>query len=183
MEVLKTRKAVTEVRIHLNRSEETLFMLTSDWHIDNPKCKRDILFEDLDEAVRRGAKIIVNGDVFCFMQGKYDPRRSKGEIRPEHNKADYINAVIDDTIKLLTPYKDHIIAIAYGNHETALLKNLEIDVLKEFTLKFNLINNTSIVVMPYNGWLVFTAHPSKDSMKGGLTYKVKYKHGYGGEIG
>lgn len=179
MEVLKTRKNVIEIIEKLNRSESIEFFLTGDWHFDNPKCQRDILFAHLDQAKAKGAKVIVNGDMFCFMQGKYDPRRSKSDIRPEHNKANYLDAVINDTVDLLEPYKDTIIAIADGNHETAILKNLETDVLERFVILFNERHKTSIVHAPYNGWLIFklmTGSKNRDC----LYFKVKYKHGYGG---
>lgn len=174
MEVIKTRKQVVEIHEMLNRSESVEFFLTGDWHIDNPKCKRDVLFEHLDLAKKRNAKIIINGDLFCMMQGKYDPRRSKSDIRPEHNKADYIDAVIRDTVEILKPYKDHIIAIADGNHETGILKNLETDVIERFCILFNERYKTKVVHAPYNGWFVFNL------FKAGLYFKVKYKHGYGG---
>jgi hypothetical protein len=60
------------------------FLLISDLHWDNPHCNRGLLTNHLKEAQRRNAGVIVNGDFFCLMQGKGDPRRSKEDIRPEH---------------------------------------------------------------------------------------------------
>jgi len=83
---------------------EIEFLLTSDWHFDNPKTNRKLLFEHLDEAVKRNAKIIINGDMLCLMQGKYDPRKAKNAIRPEHNGNDYLDLVINDTAQKMLPY-------------------------------------------------------------------------------
>ena len=94
-----------------------LFLLLSDLHWDNPKCERDLLKRHLKQARERGAAIVINGDFFCLMMGKYDPRRSKKDILPEHNKANYIDAVVEDAVKWWTPYADMILLIGYGNHE------------------------------------------------------------------
>jgi hypothetical protein len=51
--------------------------LLSDIHWDNPHCDRVALKKHLTLAKEEGAKVAINGDFFCLMQGKYDPRRSK----------------------------------------------------------------------------------------------------------
>jgi len=63
----------------------------SDVHWDNPKCDRETLVRHLDRFP--DAKIAINGDLFCYMQGRFDPRGSKKDILPEHNKANYLDAV------------------------------------------------------------------------------------------
>lgn len=70
------------------------FLLASDAHWDNPKCDRKKLKEDLDKAVEIGAKILLNGDTFCLMQGKYDKRASKSDVRPEHQVSNYLDAIV-----------------------------------------------------------------------------------------
>lgn len=159
------------------RGESVDFFLMSDPHIDNPKCKREVLFAHLDEAKRRGAKVIINGDLFCFMQGKYDPRRTKSDIRPEHNVNNYLDAVIDDTVDLLAPYKDIIVMVADGNHETAILKNMETNVLERFCVLFNERTGGNIVHAPYNGWISIALEYAENAA---LHFRIKYKHGYGG---
>ena len=102
-------------RVQITRSQK--FLLLSDLHWDNPKCDRSLLTRHLKQAQERGAKVIINGDFFCFMQGKYDPRRNKMDILPEHNKANYIDAVIEDAVNWFAPYAKDILLIGYGNHE------------------------------------------------------------------
>ncbi len=46
---------------------------------------------------------------------------------PEHNKANYIDAVIEDAVDYWSPYAHLLTVIGYGNHETAIIKNLETD--------------------------------------------------------
>jgi hypothetical protein len=107
-------------------------LLLSDVHWDNPKCDRKKLKKDLDYAMERDAIILINGDLFCLMQGKFDPRRSKSDIRAEHNSTTYLDDVVDDAIKWFMPYKDNIKLIGRGNHEQAILKTQETDVLVRF---------------------------------------------------
>ena len=70
-------------------------LLVSDVHWDNPKCDRKKLKRDFDEAVKRDALILSNGDFFCAMQGKYDRRSSKKDLRPEHQSNNYLDALVE----------------------------------------------------------------------------------------
>ena len=103
------------------------FLLLSDLHIDNPKCDRKLLIKVLNQAKEENAIIFIFGDLFCLMQGKGDPRRSKADIRPEHNKPNYIDAVVKDTADILKPFANNITLIADGNHETSIIKHNEVD--------------------------------------------------------
>ena len=111
-----------------NWSQE--FLLLSDVHWDNPHCKRDILHRLLVQAKERNAGIFVFGDLFCLMQGKYDPRASKDSIRPEHQCNDYLDAVIRTAVKDFQPYAANLELITPGNHETAILKRQETDMIQ-----------------------------------------------------
>lgn len=91
--------------------------MLSDIHWDNPHCDRETLKKHLDYCLKNEIPIMINGDFFCFMQGKYDPRRSKADIRPEHNKVNYIDAVIEDCVNWWKPYAHLLTVIGYGNHE------------------------------------------------------------------
>lgn len=151
-------------------------LLISDIHWDNPRCKRDLLKRHLDEAVEKGADILLNGDTFCLMQGAYDPRKSKSDIRPEHNKANYLDAVVNDAIEWFSPYAKNIKVVGYGNHETAILKRQETDVIDRFVFGLNSNNGTSVEVGGYGGWVVYTF----DRRNNKASYRIKYFHGSGG---
>lgn len=157
--------------------EDIKLLMTSDIHFDNPKCNRDLFFSHLNRAKKEGAKIFIIGDFFCMMQGKYDPRRSKKDIRPEHNKANYIDAVIDEAVDIMSPYADCIAFISEGNHETAILKAQETDVLARFVDKMNERNKTNIIKGGYRGWLILKKKIHKEKC---IPYKIYYNHGFGG---
>ena len=93
------------------------FLMISDVHFDNPKCKRNVLKRHLDYARENEMKVAINGDFFCLMQGKYDPRRSKKDILPAHNSYNYLDLVIEEAVDWWSPYADMITFIGYGNHE------------------------------------------------------------------
>lgn len=162
----------------LDIPKKSTFLLLSDLHWDNPKCDRELLKNHLDEAVRRKAYIVVNGDLFCLMQGKYDPRRSKKDILPEHNKANYLDAVVDDAIEWFAPYAQHLVLVGYGNHETAIIKNVETDPLQRFAYGLQTKYGSPVQVGGYGGVLHLRNALSKTGSR--QSFVIHYYHGYGG---
>lgn len=110
--------------------DEQWFLLQSDVHWDNPKCDRNKLKRHLDEAVKRNAPILDFGDFFCAMQGKYDRRASKKDIRPEHQNNQYLDSLVNTAAEYLEPYKELITVRGVGNHESAIHKNHESDLIE-----------------------------------------------------
>lgn len=169
-----------EVRIPYEAGTAKEFLLLSDLHFDNPYCVRQVLFDHLEEARKRGAKVLCFGDTFCFMQGKYDPRRNKSSIREEHNVANYIDAVIADTANIFEEYKDVFLMFSDGNHETSILKRLETDPTQRLCDLMN-SNGAQVFRGRYWGYVRF-----KFVHKGGGNIQTKnlfFHHGaWGGVI-
>jgi hypothetical protein len=166
------------VHILKNDFEPKKVLLISDIHWDNPHCNRDLLKKHLDQALEISADILFNGDTFCLMQGAYDPRKSKNDIRPEHNKTNYLDAVVNDAIDWFSPYAHLIKVVGYGNHETNILKRAETDVIDRFVFGLNSKNGTSVEVGGYGGWIVYQFQRGLNA--GMAAYKIKYMHGFGG---
>lgn len=155
-------------------------LLTSDWHFDNPKTNRKLLFRHLDQAKERGAYIIINGDTLCLMQGKYDPRGTKSSIRTEHNGDSYLDLVIEDTAQKLVPYAHLILQINEGNHESSVSKRSETNVLKRLVERINSLANTNIQLGTYLGLIVLNLSYRESATR---TLKIAYSHGnFGGII-
>ena len=154
-------------------------LMISDPHWDNPKCNRELLKRHLDDAVTRNAKIIINGDLFCLMQGWGDPRSNKSDIRPEHNNKNYLDSIIETAVEWFAPYAGHIALIGRGNHESSVQKRRETDILQRFTDMMNLIHRPEekIHIGGYGGWVrfMFDREKSKDVQ----SVKMKYFHGAG----
>lgn len=146
--------------------------LVYDAHWDHPKCKRDLLRRHLDKAVEQGCGILFGGDTFCLMQSKRDKRHSKGAVRQEHMQDDYFSCLLDDAISWFEPYRDHIIGVGYGNHETAIIKHAEIDLIKLFCRGLGIDR-----VGGYGGYLIINARTNNRQR---CRYTIKYYHGSGG---
>lgn len=174
--IRKVNSMTVQVDVILRKGEKTFTIFNApDAHWDNPKCDRELLTEHLNYAKSKEALIIMPGDTFCIMQGKYDPRRSKSDVRPEHNKVNYIDAVVNDAANYFAPYADNLI-LGNGNHETAILKNLETDILERFA---GLLNKNN-PVMGYHFWVVLAIYEEGSNDKQRETYKMYCNHGSGG---
>jgi hypothetical protein len=153
------------------------FLLISDLHWDNPHCDRGLLKNHLDEALRRNAAIILNGDTYCCMGGKYDRRADKSLIRPEHNTDRYFDAIVDTSVEWFAPYAKNILLIGYGNHETAIIKHGETDLLQRFASTLNYATGSAVEVGGYGGTIdIRVLH---DTIRG-VNFVVHYFHGHSG---
>jgi hypothetical protein len=136
-----------------------------------------LLKNHLDEAVKRNAAIILNGDTYCCMGGKYDRRADKSLIRPEHNTDRYFDAIVDTSVEWFAPYAKNILLIGYGNHETAIIKHGETDLLQRFASTLNYATGSAVQVGGYGGTIdIRVLH---DTIRG-VNFVVHYYHGAGG---
>lgn len=166
------------IRINLPRVGDTQrVLLQSDVHWDNPKCDRDLFTQHLEEAREHDAPIIDNGDFFCAMQGKYDKRSNKNDLRPEHQRADYLDSLISTAADTLAPYRDLLTVRGDGNHETAILKNHETSLNERLVERLKAKGDTPIVKGGYSGFVVFEV-----TVEGNVrfAFKLHYLHGHGG---
>ena len=151
--------------------------MLSDLHWDNPHCDRDMLKRHLDYCLEEDIPVMINGDMFCLMQGRGDNRRNKSDIRPEHNNAKYLDSIVETAVDWFMPYANIIKLVGYGNHETAIIKWQETDILQRFVDLLNYKAGSNIQTGGYGGWFVI-----KQLSGWGSSYstKVKYFHGSGG---
>jgi hypothetical protein len=164
----------TAFRVDIENGQEMLFI--SDVHFDAMKCDRELLTKHLDEARKRNAKVFVFGDWFDLMQGKYDPRGTYSDLRPEYKSITYLDDVIEDSAKYLTQYKDVLAFIGRGNHETNIEKRLHTSPLDRLAAIHNQ-NGGNVVIGGYSGWLLchITSAGSTKAMSA-----IHFHHGYGG---
>lgn len=110
------------ITVTLDSGDEPLkkiVYLLSDVHFDSVACDRGAVKRHLDKALNENALIIIGGDWFDAMQGKFDPRRNMDELRPEYRCEKYYDVVVEDSAEFLKPYAKNIIAVTQGNHELA----------------------------------------------------------------
>jgi UDP-2,3-diacylglucosamine pyrophosphatase LpxH len=162
--------------VHSLELKDYKLAIISDLHWDNPKCDRAKLKDHLDYCKTNKIPILINGDLFCLMQGRGDRRANKSDIRPEHNNAKYLDSVIETAVEWFSPYAHLFTVIGYGNHETSIIKYQETDVLQRFVDLLNYKNKTNVQVGGYGGWVSIKLNYSSVS----LVKHLKYFHGSGG---
>lgn len=172
--IVKHHKNVHELLF--NGANVKIAML-SDVHWDNPKCDWKYLKSHLDYCLQNDIKIMINGDMFCLMQGQGDRRKNKSDIRPEHNNSKYLDSIVETAVDFWSPYASLLTVIGYGNHETAIIKWQETDILQRFVDLLNYKNGTNVQTGGYGGWLIIRQMITSTQS---ITTKIKYFHGSGG---
>lgn len=152
------------------------FLLRTDVHFDNPKCRRDILTRHMDQAVERGAGVIDAGDFHCAMNGKYDKRQDKSGIRDEYKEGRYLDLLVKHAAEYHEPYAKHMIVQGRGNHEQAIKKNHETDLTERTVAIINDKHGGNVAAGGYRGWVRFKARYHTTSRSANL----HYVHGWGG---
>ena len=174
---LEVSRNVHVFDINLPRiGDEQWFLLQSDVHWDNPKCDRKKLKKHLDLAIQRNAPILDFGDFFCAMQGKYDRRSSKKDIRPEHQNNHYLDSLVSTAADYLKPYQKLITVRGTGNHESAIHKNHETDLTERLCERVR-ANGGIARRGGYSGYVRFQVSNGK---RHNNSLKLWYFHGSGG---
>lgn len=156
--------------------DEQSILLQSDVHFDNPHCNRDLWREHMERARELDAPVFDAGDFFCAMQGKYDPRSSKSDVRPEHARGDYLDALVRTAAEELEPYKDLLTLRAWGNHETAILKRHETDLTARLVERLK-VAGSGAECGQFSGWVrIFVTYQGTRRK----SFDLFYHHGYGG---
>jgi hypothetical protein len=159
-------------------------LLLSDPHFDSAQCNRQLFSRHLKQAIDKDAPIIICGDFFDAMQGKWDKRSSWSSIRPEHHGEDYLDRLVDTAAEYLKPYAKNIYLLSYGNHETSIIKRHQVDLIQRLAQELKRMGSP-VMVGTYSGAVQFRFHmtPRKAKTKiGGQqgTALMAYHHGYGG---
>lgn len=156
---------------------EQWMLLSSDRHHDSKSADRDLEIEHLEKAKERKAYVIDVGDIFDAMQGKFDPRRSYSDLRPEYKLDNYLDEIVVDAAKFYKPYADRFLVIGRGNHESAILKNNTVDLISNLVHRLNSEGGGRIQAGGYGGWVKFQFKIGGTQC---ISKNLKYFHGAGG---
>jgi len=155
-------------------------LLRSDAHHDHKHCDRGLEKKHLEAVVERDGLWCDFGDLFDACQGKFDPRRSYDNIRPEDLREDYFDRIVTHAAEFYAPYADRCLLLAMGNHETATLKHASTHLTSNLAYKLNHEalgdNGHRINVGAYGGWIRFMFKIQKTKVQ---TVRLKYFHGAG----
>lgn len=162
--------------------DEQYILLQSDVHWDNPHCDRALLKRHLDLALKRNAPVFDAGDFFCAMQGKYDPRSSKNDIRPEHQTSNYLDALVSTAADYFSPYRNILTLRGRGNHETSIGKRHETDLTERLAERLRAAGSPARAG-GYGGFVRIHCafnHSKKQSTGTTKSFVYHYYHGSGG---
>ena len=151
----------------------------SDIHYDSIKCRRDILKLHLDRAIEEKAGILIVGDLYDAMQGKYDPRNAKYELRPEYKTDRYLDDIVEDCAEFLRPYAQNIFMIADGNHETSIKNRYETDLIQRTIALMTTGTKNKILYGGYAGWVKFIFRKYRETKAQSSAVTINYHHGSG----
>lgn len=156
---------------------EQWVLLRSDAHHDNVYCNRSLEKSHLEQAKDRNALIADFGDLFCAMQGKYDPRSSMDDIRPEDVGQDYLDRIVKHAAEFYAPYASQFLVIGDGNHEANIRKRHGTDLASNLIHRLNSEHKGNVHKGFYGGWVrfLFSLHKTVRVSK-----NLKYHHGAGG---
>src|SRR3972149_4460533 len=169
---ITNKGAVITVTNWANKGKGIKILVTSDVHFDSALCNRTQFFEDMEVALENEAMILIIGDFFDAMNGRFDPRRDMSKLRPEYRREDYYDYIVQDAANKLREISKNILFIAPGNHELSVLKNANTDLTSRLAKKLS-TRNHSIFVGGYGGIIMI------QNMS--VTIPIKYFHGSGGE--
>lgn len=158
-------------------TDSWVFLLRGDAHHDNPLSNHELERKHLDRIQKIGGGWIDVGDLFCVMNGKADPRRSRVGVREEDALApDYFDSVVKHAAEFYAPYAKSCVVIGRGNHETAILKNQETDLTERLCERMSQLSNHKVHAGGYGGWVLFRCAIGTHK----YSMNLKYFHGSGG---
>jgi hypothetical protein len=158
------------------KRERFSVLLMSDEHADNLQADLGLIRKHHQQAVDAGAPILKLGDTMCAMEGKWDKRASESHLRPEMRGGNYLDRLVSFHAELCGQYARNIAIISDGNHETAMLKHHQTDLLERLVSTLRQ-GGSPALHMPFTGFVRFRfadKHSHADSKV------LHYHHGYGG---
>ena len=173
--------------ININFAESSIpkdfsfkFLLSFDRHWDNPKSSHELQIQHLDEVKKLKTFCLDGGDLFCAMQGKYDRRASKSDVRPEHQNGEYLDSLVNTASEFFEPYAHCMPILGLGNHETAILKAHETNLTDRLVHSLKERTGQKVYMGGYSTWVRFRLRFGKD--KRIRASKVLWMfHGSGGD--
>jgi len=156
---------------------EKWVLLSSDRHHDSLYCDRDLELAHLKHMVERNGYCVDVGDLFDMMQGRFDPRRTYNDLRPEYKTDTYLDDIVKDAAQFYGPFAKRFLMMGRGNHDQTIVKHTSTDPLANLVHRLNSDHGGFVQPGGYGGWVVFRFTMHKTVTK---SIKLKYFHGAGG---
>lgn len=155
-------------------------LICSDVHFDSLKCDHASLKKHFDMIKEKNGQIIVVGDWFDIMGCHKDPRSKPADINPIYIQRgrSYLDLVVEDSFEFLKPYKENLLMMTYGNHETSILKHRDTDPLDRLVFLLNMEDGKEVHKGSYSGWIKFLI--ARNGTSSSRAFNIAYHHGKGG---
>jgi len=177
--VRQVSENVHEYRAKFESAGDIHIAHLSDVHYDSIECDRDLLTKHLRSLEGKFGFVVINGDWFDAMQGRYDPRGSKSAIRPEYKHSRYLDMIVEDSVEYLSQF-NLCYHLNIGNHCESILRRLETDILARLV---DGLNSKGIKAQKgaYSGYIVLRhSFHNGTRFHATATQTTWYHHGYGG---
>lgn len=182
-QVERRTKSVTAITMEVKGvGWEQWGLLRSDAHTDNVKNNWGLEEEHLQKALERNAFIIDAGDLFCAMQGKYDPRKDYDQLKYELKGKNYLDLLPAYAVSRYKPYAHLFAVLGMGNHEYSILDRLNTNLTERAAegLRYAAAetgHTPQVLAMGYGGWVQFIFLITSTQKQ---RRTLKYYHGAGG---
>jgi len=154
-------------------------LCTSDEHLDHVDSDHYLIKKHLNQAKKGKYPAIKMGDLFCAMQGKKDPRKSRLALRQCLNdKEEYFDNIVDFGFDFLEPFKAQYALQCLGNHETSIISHNETNLLNRLVRRLNEVGSP-VKLGAYSGWIKLQFQNKKTGAQR-QSLNIKYMHGAGG---
>ncbi len=180
---IKHNRNVFQIKVPLQEHQtawEFWCLLTADRHWDSPDSDRTLQKFHLDQAKERGAAVLDLGDLYDAMAGRTDRRGSKGGLRAELKVDHYIDELGYRAADFFAPYAKNFVMIATGNHESAVNKFLEVNLIERLVTLLNAKTGSTIHNGGFSGFVVFSFEAHRNGRTRSTDVVLHYDHGYGG---
>lgn len=166
----------TEYQLDAKTQRDFYLALFSDLHMDSAGFQAKEFARDADKAKARGARFLINGDIFDAILPTDKKRYTRANDGFDEDAQ--VNARIDRVYRLLLPYVNNIDFIGIGNHEASIVKYAGTDLVAFLVRDLNLARDKSLPPIQrgsYQGFLRFR-------FRDGCTreYVIYREHGKGG---
>jgi hypothetical protein len=167
-------------RFDYTKQKEFGWLLASDLHDDDMFFDNELFQKQFDEAVSKGYRILLNGDVLSMYLPKDIKRYTSGQDKVTGVDAK-MNLIVGRVYERLTPYVEYIDEIGTGNHEVSILKYHSFDATLQLIGRLNGIrkNPQPIKHGGYTGWIRFIFNRG-GGRSGTAHYDIFRDHGKGG---
>lgn len=159
----------------LKAGQPTKLGLFSDIHWDSPDCDRESLTQHLNYCILDGRYILINGDFFDAIMLKDNKRAVPHNTEHRDNQ---LNVKLEEAAHFLTPYKENILFMGRGNHESSILKYNGLDLLQMLTALLNAGEKHKVLYGNYANFI--RLNWVKPNNKSVLHYDIFAHHGAGG---